>query len=225
MQTSLQASDPAISLPLETKKRFRTLFISFLLKQPTMIRRNFGVLATLAISILLLWNKGPSLRLAKRQSVAQPSHDLNFAPSPGLEYSSAFHEPYYPTHKNFSHYHFHHQSSHEFDKRARTLTYRDAVCRGQKLYGQIIDAWADRIPAGREYGPDDINNGWTKYPNLEKVPDNFVEPIKAIGRNTPGVGAREPTEAEANLIKLLQDRPFRNAAGEEKQVPNPRPEA
>ncbi|KAL8831350.1 MAG: hypothetical protein Q9170_005343, partial [Blastenia crenularia] len=186
--------------------------------QSTTIYRTLGVLFSLIVSAVLLWNesKGPTLRLAKRGSFIQHSYAT---PTATVEHTSAFSKvPRHHSHHGISHNHLHHNTSRPLTKRA--LSFKDAVCKGQKFLQQINDVLEGRKAPGREYGPDDLKNGWEDVTiNMDKrtIPATFIDPFRAIGKTIPNVGEREPSEAETKFKEMALTQPFRNAAGKKQK--------
>ncbi|KAL8978920.1 MAG: hypothetical protein Q9177_006273 [Variospora cf. flavescens] len=181
---------------------------------PIPIRRSFGALLALIVSALLIsdWKNRYTGRLAKRQLLVENSLIINSSSATNV--SHLFNRHHIP----LKHSHLH--TSHITRKRARTLSYHDAVCKGQKLIGQIQEVFEGKRAPGREYGPDDIQNGWSRQGLPRGIPDTFDEPFMAIGKTLPNIGERIPETSETYVVDLVQDQPFRNSAGK-KQKPIP----
>ncbi|KAL8957495.1 MAG: hypothetical protein Q9193_005250 [Seirophora villosa] len=110
---------------------------------------------------------------------------------------------------------------HIIQKRVGNLDYKVTVCKGQKLNGLISDVLEGRRTPSRDYGPDDIRNGWIREGLPRGLPDTFDVPFKAIGKTIPDVGERIPELSETHVVDLVQDTPFRNSAGK-RQKPIPK---
>ncbi|KAI4172110.1 MAG: hypothetical protein LQ343_003758 [Gyalolechia ehrenbergii] len=178
------------------------------------IRRSFGALLALILSALLFssWNNGSARRLAKRQPLVENSLIPNSSSATNVSHFHGRH------HIPLKHSDLH--TSHIIQKRARTLSYHDAVCKGRLLSGQILEVHEGKRTPGREFGVSDIQNGWSRQEFPRPIPATFDEPFKAIGRTLPNIGERIPETSETHLVDLVQDKPFRNSAGK-KQNPIP----
>lgn len=197
--------------PLDTRSKLFPL-VESLKMHPIPIRRSFGALLALIVSALLLsdWKNGYTGRLAKRQLLVENSLIINSSSATNV--SHLFNRHHIP----LKHSHLH--TSHTTQKRARTLNYHDAVCKGQKLIGQIQEVFEGKRAPGREYGPDDIQNGWSRQGLPRGIPDAFDEPFMAIGKTLPNIGERIPETSETYVVDLVQDQPFRNSAGKKQKV-------
>lgn len=176
------------------------------------IRRSFGALLALILSALLFssWNNGSARRLAKRQPLVENSLIPNSSSATNVSHFHGRH------HIPLKHSDLH--TSHIIQKRARTLSYHDAVCKGRLLSGQILEVHEGKRTPGREFGVSDIQNGWSRQEFPRPIPATFDEPFKAIGRTLPNIGERIPETSETHLVDLVQDKPFRNSAGKKQNV-------
>ena len=107
---------------------------------------------------------------------------------------------------------------HHISKRA--LTWYDAVCKGRQLWlGKIHRAFDGVSTGARDYGENDINNGWTKLDIFRPFPDGFVEAFEMIGKDVyPDLGEREPTFTEFKGINLEQGKRYIDGAGKPRDV-------
>ncbi|KAL8900102.1 MAG: hypothetical protein Q9207_005851 [Kuettlingeria erythrocarpa] len=99
------------------------------------------------------------------------------------------------------------------NKRARTLTYDNAVCRGAKLYQEILEAFDGHREPGHEFSDDDLENGWSEVDQDRVVDAGWDAAFRTIGRNL-SIGDRGPFEDELEYTNLMLHRPFKNAAGD-----------
>lgn len=177
------------------------------------IRRSFGVILALILPALLLslWNN-KSASIEKRELLTEESSILNSSTDTSVSYPAVRHD-----HRH-AHSHIYTPKSHAIEKRARTLTFADAVCKGRKLYGQIQDAFEGKHPSGYEFGQKDIVNGWTREQYPRGLPSTFDDPFKAIGKTIPNLGDRIPESGETLMVDLILDQPYRNAAGKQQKV-------
>ena len=181
--------------------------------------RSFGAFLVLLVSAILLstWSYGPTTRLARRQDTTEDTLLKNPTaadPSQSLGVHDYQH--------NLSNTH----GSTVLEKRARTLTYDAAVCKGRELYNKVIlRAFDGQGTGARDYGENDINNGWTKEPLTRLIPSGMDEAFKSIGKNVfPDTGERIPTFEETKLINLVQDKDFTNSAGKKQKVSPHKPQ-
>ncbi|KAI4272134.1 MAG: hypothetical protein LQ337_005503, partial [Flavoplaca oasis] len=139
--------------------------------------RSFGAFLVLLISAILLstWSHGPTTRLAKRQDANEeallkhPTAAVHIQTLDGPDYQL-----------NLSKTH----DSPVLEKRARTLTYDAAVCKGRELYNNVVlRAFDGQGTGAKGYGENDINNGWTKEPLTRLIPSGMDEAFKSIGKN------------------------------------------
>ncbi|KAL8717319.1 MAG: hypothetical protein Q9225_005425 [Loekoesia sp. 1 TL-2023] len=102
-------------------------------------------------------------------------------------------------------------SPHTVNKRARTLDWTTAVCKGEKLYQRILAAFEGSVAPGPQFSEQDIDNGWVGLDDPVKggLDSGWDDPFKQIG----GKG-REPTKSESIAIDLRQWKPFKNKDGE-----------
>ncbi|KAL8670240.1 MAG: hypothetical protein Q9168_005215, partial [Polycauliona sp. 1 TL-2023] len=173
--------------------------------QLTSIHRSFGAFLGLLISAILLstWNHGSTSPLAKRQVLTDDTLLTN--PSTSIA------DQLFDTHD----YTLNSSDTPIINKRARTLTFDQARCRGEKLYQIIQNAADGKLPPAKEYGENDINNGWDKQTLFRSIPEGFEAAFKAIGRDIypATIGDRLPTSDETKGINLEQNKDFVNAAG------------
>ncbi|KAL8772420.1 MAG: hypothetical protein Q9209_002371 [Squamulea sp. 1 TL-2023] len=177
------------------------------------VHRSFAAFLFLLVSAVLLssWNGEPTIRLAKRQPSTEAALLLNSSLAAIAaryleikEYPLDIQEP---------------RTSHIVNKRARTLTYHEALCKGQELYYKVIlGAFEGQGTSSKEYGPDDIKNGWTRETLIRSIPGGFNEAFKRIGKDLPNVGGRVPESSETYGINLVQDQPFVNSAGKKQKA-------
>ncbi len=99
------------------------------------------------------------------------------------------------------------------NKRARTLTYENAVCRGAKLYQDILEAFDGHREPGHEFSDDDLENGWSEVDQDRVVDAGWDAAFRTIGRNL-SIGDRGPFEDELDYANLMLHKPFKNAAGD-----------
>lgn len=194
------------------EKRINSLYVESLKMHPISSRRSFGALIALIVSALLLltWNNESTRRLAKRQPLVENSLLLNSSSATDVSHLLRRHDI------PLKHSRFH--TSHIIQKRVGTLDYKVTVCKGQKLNGLISDVLEGRRTPSRDYGPDDIRNGWSREGLPRGIPDTFDVPFKAIGKTLPDVGERLPELSETHVVDLVQDMPFRNSAGKKQKV-------
>ncbi|KAL8938122.1 MAG: hypothetical protein Q9216_004061 [Gyalolechia sp. 2 TL-2023] len=182
---------------------------------PIPFRRSFGALLALIISALLIsnWNNIPIGRLAKLEPVVEQDLIFNSSSAPNHAHAHAHaHVVHHYTPLKHSHLHRPHV------KRARTLTYHDAVCKGQKLNQQIQEVHDGKRAPGRDFGDKDIDNGWSKQIFPRAIPETFDEPFRAIGKTLPNIGERIPEIGETVHIDLVQDKGFKNSNGKKMKV-------
>ncbi|KAL8870248.1 MAG: hypothetical protein Q9174_003665 [Haloplaca sp. 1 TL-2023] len=178
----------------------------------TSVHRSFGGFLVLLSSATLLstWNYGRSLRLANRDAVAE---------EPVLQESSATFLPQpLEIHGNLSEI----IDSPFLTKRAPELTYDNAVCKGRKLYNELIlPAFEGRGTSGIEYGQKDIDNGWTREENPRAIPIGFQKAFEEISKNVfPTIGEQVPNEI--TNINLVQDKDFKNIQGKKQKAIPPK---
>ena len=175
--------------------------------------RSFGAFLVLLVSAILLstWSYGPITRLARRQDTTE---DTLLKNSTAADPSQSLGVHDYQHNLSITH------GSTVLSKRARTLTYDAAVCKGRELYNKVIlRAFDGQGTGARDYGENDINNGWTKEPLTRLIPSGMDEAFKSIGKNVfPDIGERIPTFEETKLINLVQDKDFTNSAGKKQKV-------
>ncbi|KAL8893936.1 MAG: hypothetical protein Q9192_004781 [Flavoplaca navasiana] len=175
--------------------------------------RSFGAFLVLLVSAILLstWSHGPTTRLAKRHDANEEA--LLNDPTAAVPIQTLGVHDYQ---HNLSKIHV----SPVLEKRARTLTYDAAVCKGRELYNNLIlRAFNGQGTGARDYGENDINNGWTKEPLTRLIPSGMDEAFKFIGKNIfPDIGERIPTFEETKLINLVQDKDFTNSAGKKQKA-------
>ncbi|KAL8742621.1 MAG: hypothetical protein Q9184_008224, partial [Pyrenodesmia sp. 2 TL-2023] len=99
------------------------------------------------------------------------------------------------------------------NKRARTLTYDNAVCTGAKLYQDILEAFDGRKDPGHEFSDDDLEIGWSEVDQERVVDAGWDAAFRTIGRNL-SIGDRGPFEDEIEHTNLMLLQDFKNAAGE-----------
>lgn len=169
--------------------------------------RSLGALLALFLSaiLLLIWNREPT-SLATLTPLAEDVSNVDISPSA------------IDRHDNL-HRHSDLHASHLIQKRIRELNYKDAVCKGKKLYGLIQDAFDGKRAPGRDFGQADVDNGWTRQGTPRQIAKAWDPPLQEIGSTLPNVGNRTPDTSEAILIDMVQDRPFRNSAGSLSPIP------
>ncbi|KAL8853715.1 MAG: hypothetical protein Q9221_001526 [Calogaya cf. arnoldii] len=107
-------------------------------------------------------------------------------------------------------------SQHHLVKRA--LNYNEAVCKGRELWDAIQAAFNGQRPAGPNFGPNELRNGWTESPitgGLGGLPPGWDTAFATF----QDAGGRAPTEAQIKSLRTTQDKPFRNAQGSQVQTP------
>lgn len=175
--------------------------------------RSFGAFLVLLVSAILLsiWSHGPTTRLAKRQDATE---DALLKDSTAAFPMQSFGIQDYQLNLSKTY------DSSVLQKRARTLTYNQAVCKGRNLYNNVIlRAFNGQGTGAKEYGENDINNGWTKEPLTRLIPIGLEEAFKSIGKNIfPAIGERIPTFEETKGMNLVQDKDFTNSAGKKQKV-------
>ncbi|KAI4279924.1 MAG: hypothetical protein L6R38_004864 [Xanthoria sp. 2 TBL-2021] len=100
----------------------------------------------------------------------------------------------------------------------RALAYQYAVCKGGDLWDMVQEAFDGRRPAGHNFGPNDLANGWTETPitgGLGGLPPGW----DAAFATFPTMSGKAPTAAEIHNLYTVQDKPFRNSQGD--QIQNP----
>ncbi|KAL8970156.1 MAG: hypothetical protein Q9183_001652 [Haloplaca sp. 2 TL-2023] len=177
------------------------------------VLRSFGGFILLLSSAVLLstWNHGSTLRLAKHQPVTE---NPVFTQSLATASARTVDIPGYKS--NLSEIH----ESTVLTKRAPTLTYANAVCKGRKLYNELIlPAFEGSGNPGTEFGEKDINNGWTREETSRRIPLGFQEALKSIGKNVfPSIGEQLPNLDEIKHINLVQDKGFKNFKGKKQKA-------
>ena len=165
--------------------------------------------------LLSTWNPGGTLHLAKCQPVTE---NPVFTNSLATVAARTLNIPGYKANRSEIH------DSPVLTKRAPTLTYTVAVCKGRKLYNELIlPAFEGSSTPGTEFGEKDINNGWTREPMSRRIPLGFEEAFKSIGKNVfPSIGERLPTLDEIKVINLVQDKDFKTFQGKKQKV-RPKP--
>lgn len=180
------------------------------------IHRSFGAFLVLLISAILVstWHHGNTSPLAKRQPLTKTTDTFSLGSSSAAVAARVL--GVHDDHLNLSATHL----SHVLTKRERTLTFNAARCTGYQLnYKVIQEALAGTRAPAKDYGEDDIKNGWSKEPLFRSIPAGFDEAFKAIGKNVfPNIGERVPTFQETIGINLVQDIPFLNSAGKKQDV-------
>ncbi|CAO1601171.1 hypothetical protein XANCAGTX0491_004835 [Xanthoria calcicola] len=182
------------------------------------IHRSFGAFLVLLVSAILVstWHHGTTSPLAKRQPLAKTTNTSPLGSSSAAVAARVLgvHDDQFNLSAT--------DLSHVLTKRERTLTFNAAWCTGYQLnYKVIQEALAGTRAPAKDYGEDDIKNGWSKEPLFRSIPAGFDEAFKAIGKNVfPDIGERVPTFQETVGINLVQDIPFLNSAGK-KQDPIP----
>lgn len=179
--------------------------------------RSVGALLTTFIFALLLFLNGniePIWQLAQRRQPLYESISLFNSSSDTTAVANLSSHQHASPH---SHPRLH--SLHAINRRAPTLSYSDAIYKGDKLTKLVLDAFDGKHPAGQDFGPEDVKNGWTResFPFPRPIPTSFKDPLKAIGK-TLGIGERLPTSSETYFINLIQDQPFQNILGQTMQV-------
>ncbi|KAI4286986.1 MAG: hypothetical protein L6R35_003755, partial [Caloplaca aegaea] len=177
------------------------------------ITRSLGAFLVLLISTLLLssWRQGSTEDLLERDSsVVDPPLIFNVSSAQHIAHQDGRHD----FHVKWSNHHSHHG----FYKRVDVgkLDYDQSVCKGGVLYQKILAAFQGNSAPGREFSPEDIENGWVKDDDNVVLPD-WETPLKAIGKII-AIGERDPTKDEISLIDLLQRKPFKNANGDQINV-------
>lgn len=180
------------------------------------VPRRLGAFLVILVSVLLLSSRrGESpKRLFNRQTptdsalpftslaktVALPfgryDNSLNFSSHPVVDDSD---QHWHPTQT--------------INKRARTLTYDNAVCTGAKLYQEILEAFDGHRQPGHEFSDDDLENGWSEVDQDRVVDAGWDAAFRTIGRNL-SIGDRGPFEDELDYTNLMLHKPFKNAAGD-----------
>ncbi|KAL8789484.1 MAG: hypothetical protein Q9213_001097 [Squamulea squamosa] len=179
----------------------------------TPIHRSFAAFLVLLVTAILLslWNGEPATHLVKRQPLTETALLLNTSLAAIAAQFLDVKEPPPNTPDILT--------SHVVSKRARTLTYHEALCKGQVLYYKVIlGAFEGKGTPSKEYGPDDIKNGWTRETLSRAIPSGFDEAFKKIGKDLPNVGERVPEISETYGINLVQDQPFINSAGKKQKA-------
>ncbi|KAL8733753.1 MAG: hypothetical protein Q9166_001947 [cf. Caloplaca sp. 2 TL-2023] len=182
------------------------------------VHRSFGAFLVLLVSAILLstWNHGSATRyLAKRR----PLNENTLFPGIPSSATATIATQLFGVHDyqlNLSDTHL----SHVINKRARTLTYKNAACAGRKLYYEVIqNAFSGKGTSAKDYGENDIKNGWTRETLFRSIPSGFEEAFKMIGKNIfPNIGERIPSLEETFGINLVQDQNFVNSAGKKQKA-------
>ncbi|KAL8848238.1 MAG: hypothetical protein Q9221_006756 [Calogaya cf. arnoldii] len=174
------------------------------------IHRSFGAFLLLLVSAILLssWNHGSTTRhLAKRQPLTKDVSPVNASSAAGGITTQLL--DIHDDQINLTDTHLPHHIS------KRALTWYDAVCKGRQLWlGKIHRAFDGVSTGARDYGENDINNGWTKLDIFRPFPDGFVEAFEMIGKDVyPDLGEREPTFTEFKGINLEQGKRYIDGAG------------
>ncbi|KAL8884809.1 MAG: hypothetical protein Q9215_007216, partial [Flavoplaca cf. flavocitrina] len=201
-----------LRLPEDTREIVQVNRVEVVKMHLISTHRSFGAFLVLLVSAILLttWSHGPAARLAKRQDTTEDTLLKNTTVADPVQ-SLGVHDYQH----NLSKTH----DSPILEKRARTLTYDAAVCKGRELYNKVIlRAFNGQGTGARDYGENDINNGWTKEPLTRLIPSGMDEAFKFIGKNVfPDIGERIPTFEETKLINLVQDKDFTNSAGKKQK--------
>lgn len=172
-----------------------------------LFQRSLGAFMVLAVSIILLSaykifaepNHEVLQKLASRH-VAIHEHSSKNVRSIALPYG----------HENYSHNFSTLFAQPLLVKRApyTPLTYEQAICNGEKLLDRINQVQQGTAPGGQDFGEDDLKNGWTQLPTMHHEMDAewdkwFDEVIDRVpGRN------------EISSIKVINDKGFRSASGQ-----------
>ncbi|KAL8759600.1 MAG: hypothetical protein Q9199_000644 [Rusavskia elegans] len=141
----------------------------------------------------------------------QPFPDDGFAPnvtsdSPGLV-ALPFGQQL--LHLNFTAHHRHSK---------RAVDYNQYVCKGGELWDAIQEAFEGRGPLGPNFGPNELNNGWTESPitgGLGGLPPGWDLAFATFS----GGGGSVPTEPQIKNLLTAQNKPFRNAQRAQVQTP------
>ncbi|KAL8706536.1 MAG: hypothetical protein Q9201_000409 [Fulgogasparrea decipioides] len=144
----------------------------------------------------------------------KPIYDL-FGYQSSVEFITAYNVTTKSVALSFGHQHFSPDfSAFHLPPTKRVLEPDAALCKGQKLYQRMKDSYAeynrDNRRKGREFGEDDIKNGWTttllEFPELEERWDGpFRDTITTNGQTAEHLNRQ--------YITMQQDRIFRTDKG------------
>ncbi|KAL9596986.1 MAG: hypothetical protein Q9179_004421 [Wetmoreana sp. 5 TL-2023] len=182
-----------------------------------LIRSRFGFYVVMAFLTLLLsachvlFNS--YLNVTHKPS-DKPIYDL-FGYQSSVEFITAYNVTTKSVALSFGHQHFSPDfSAFHLPPTKRVLEPDAALCKGQKLYQRMKDSYAeynrDNRRKGREFGEDDIKNGWTttllEFPELEERWDGpFRDTITTNGQTAEHLNRQ--------YITMQQDRIFRTDKG------------
>ncbi|KAL8729107.1 MAG: hypothetical protein Q9166_004938 [cf. Caloplaca sp. 2 TL-2023] len=178
-------------------------------------RRTFGAVLAFLISVLLLSHRRSS------QPKDEPLKGLasRFLAS---EFETAFNVTFNKESRSIAVPFGDRDYTVNFTTKPRRVTrddlsdYEYAVCKGEKLWANIQDAFDGRGPPPKQqFGSEDFKNGWTLniargQPGISKV---WEDAFTGFANN------RIPIGDEVSALNALQDKFFRNSAGRLVRVP------